>query len=179
MTQWFRTRRPVPACRAALIVVALWGTGSPSEASAEETSPSIRSESPIVRSAIARATERSATFRRLIESLEATDGLIYIIEGQCPRGVGACLHMSVGIAGPRRILRILVNPRWFPGCQMVQAIAHELQHAMEALADRNVRTSMGLYRLFERIGPTGSGTFETLDALDMGAIVAREACRKP
>jgi hypothetical protein len=88
--------------------------------------------------------------------------------------------MSVGIAGPRRVLRILVNPRWFPGCEMVRAIAHELQHASEALADRNVRTSTGLFRLFQRIGPTGSGTtFETQDALDMGAIVAREACGKP
>lgn len=170
-------RRPAaigfPSC-----ALTLWGIGSPSEASAEETSSWVRSESPIVRSAIALARERSATFRQLMESIDATDGLIYIVEGQCPRGVGACLHLSVGIAGPRRLLRIIVNPRWSPGCGMVQSIAHELQHAWEALADRNVRTSTGLYRLFERIGPTGSGTFETRDALKMGAIVARETCGK-
>ena len=124
------------------------------------------------------ARERSATFRRLIESIETTDGLIYIIEGQCPRGVGACLHLSVEIAGPRRLLRIFVNPHWYPSCEMVEAIAHELQHAREALADKKARTTIGLFRLFERIGPTGSGTFETQDALDMGTIVEREACGK-
>ena len=154
----------------------LSGGGSQSEASADE--PWIRSESQTVRSAIALGTQRSATFRRLLESLEATDGLIYIIEGQCPRRVRACLHLSVGIAGPRRVLRILVNPRWSSGCDMVQSIAHELQHALEVLADKNVRTTTGMFRLFERIGPTSSGTFETQDALDIGAAVGREACSK-
>ena len=154
----------------------LWEGILPTAANADETW--IRTESPTVRSAITLATERSATFRRLVESLEATDGMIYIVEGQCPRGVGACLHLSVGIAGPRRLLRILVNPRWSPGCDLVQSIAHELQHAREALADTNVRTTMALFRLFERIGPTTSGTFETADAIEMGRVVGRETCRK-
>ena len=170
-------RRPA-AIWFASCALTLWGTGSPSEASADETSSWVRSESPIVRSAIALARERSATFRRLLESIETTDGLIYIIEGECPRGAGACLPMSMEIAGPRRLLRILVNPRWYPGCEMVEAIAHELQHARESLADRKVRTTPGLFRLFERIGPTGSGTFETRAALHMGMIVEREACGK-
>ena len=128
---------PRPAAiRFASCALTLWGTGSPSEASADETSSWVRSESPIVRSAIALARERSATFRRLLESIEITGGMIYIIEGQCPRGVGACLPMSMEIAGSRRLLRILVNPRWYPGCEMVEVIAHELQHAREALDDR-------------------------------------------
>jgi len=61
---------------------------------------------------------------------------------------------------------------------MVQSIAHELQHALEALNHKDVRTTGSLYLLFERIGPTGSGTFETQAALDMGVAVEREACRK-
>jgi hypothetical protein len=169
--------------RSVAIPLALWsltlgGLGPSAEASADETSSWVRSESPNVLSAIAIATERSATFRRLLESIESTDGLIYIIEGQCPRGVPACLHLSIGTAGPRRLLRISVNPRRAPGCQMVEWIAHELQHAMEALSHKKVRTSGSLYLLFARIGPTGSGTFETQAALDMGLAVAREACGK-
>ena len=169
--------------RSVAIPLALWsltlgGLGPSAESSAHETSSWVRSESPIVLSAIAIATERSATFRRLIESIESTDGLIYIIEGQCPREVPACLHLWIGTAGRRRLLRISVNPRRSPGCQMVELLAHELQHAMEALSHKKVRTSPSLYLLFARIGPTASGTFETQDALDMGAAVAREACGK-
>lgn len=168
------------AIRLALWSLTLGGLGPSAEATAHETSSWVRSDSPIVLSAIDIATERSATFRRLLESIESTDGLVYIIEGQCPRGVPACLHLSIGTAGPRRLLRITVNPRRSPGCQLVQLIAHELQHAMEALAHKKVRTSGSLYLLFERIGigPTASGTFETQAALDMEVAVAREACGK-
>jgi hypothetical protein len=84
----------------------------------------------------------------------------------------------MGAAGPRRVLRIIVNPRWFHGCEMVGAIAHELQHAMEVLKNPNVRTTTSLFRLFERIGPTSSGTFETKEALEMERVVGREACER-
>src|SRR5262245_43521733 len=120
-------RRPAPILFVS--AVTLWGGGSPSAVRADEKDPRVRSESPTVRSALALGRERSATFRRLLESIEATDGLVYIIEGECPRGVGACLRMEMSIAGPHRVLWIIVNPRWFPGCNMMEAIAHELQHA--------------------------------------------------
>lgn len=170
--------RPSVAILFALWSLTLGALGRPGEASAEQTSSTVRSESPLVRSAIAQATERSATFRTLLESIASTDGVIYIIEGQCPRRVPACLLMSIGGAGPNRFLRIVVNPRWSSGCRLVESIAHELQHALEALTHKSVRTSESLYLLFERIGPTASGTFETQAALNMGRAVEREACGK-
>lgn len=167
-------RRPAAICVVSCALT-LCGMAPPSDAS-DSGASWVRSESPALRSAIARARGRSATFRQLLQWLDNSDGLIYLIEGQCPRGVGACLHHSMEIAGSRRLLRISVNPRWFSACDMTGAVAHELQHAKETLAERNVRRTIDVYRLFERIGPTGSGTFETQDALDIGAAVARETC---
>jgi hypothetical protein len=138
----------------------------------------IRSHSARVAGAIADGIARSATFRRLVEQIGATDGLVYVDEGRCGQGhVGACLLVSVTIAGPFRVLRIHADPRKATGCRLVEAIGHELQHAVEALREPHVRTGPQLYSFFERTGPTSSGRFETGDAIEMGLAVGREACR--
>ena len=136
----------------------------------------IRSHSARVAGAIADGIARSATFRRLVEQIGATDGLVYVEEGGCGH-VAACLLVSVTIAGPFRVLHIRVDPRKATGCRLVEAIGHELQHAVEALREPRVRTGVQLYSFFERIGPTSSGRFETGDAIEMGLAVAHEACR--
>ena len=92
--------------------------------------------SPKIADAIAQGVERSPTFRRLVESIDATDGLVYVAEGVCLYGARACLPTSVVIAGPYRILRILVNPRRAPRCELVEVIGHELQNAVEVLKIR-------------------------------------------
>lgn len=109
MRRWPAVPRRSSGIWFAVCALAFWGAAVPAVTSAAETW--VRSESPKVRAAIAFAKERSATFRRLPESLDSTDGLVFIIEGACPRGVGACLHLSVEIAGPRRLLWVFVNPR--------------------------------------------------------------------
>jgi hypothetical protein len=138
--------------------------------------PRVRSENPLLSTAIAEGAQRSPTFRRLIESIDATDGLVYVLEGRCGQGVRACLHMSLELSGPNRLLRILVNPRRAAGCELIASIGHELQHALEALGNPNVRTAFGLSSFFHRIGPEGSRRFETADAIQAGLAVAREAC---
>jgi len=63
--------------------------------SSDQTSsplPRIRHVNPVIAAAIARGIERSATFRRLAEAIESTDGIVYITEGRCGRSVNACLH---------------------------------------------------------------------------------------
>jgi hypothetical protein len=138
----------------------------------------VRSHSARVAGAIADGIARSATFRRLIDRIGATDGLVYVDEGRCGHGhIAACLLVSVTIAGPFRVLHIHVDPRKATGCRLVGAIGHELQHAVEALREPDVRTSIQLYFFFERIGPTSSGRFETGDAIELGLAVEREACR--
>jgi hypothetical protein len=96
--------------------------------------------------------ERSTTFRRLLEAIDATDGLVYVTEGTCGQGVRACLHMSIELAGANRLLRILVNPRRAAGCELIASIGHELQHALEALSNPNIKTSSALFSFFHQIG---------------------------
>ena len=137
----------------------------------------VRTESARISSAIAEGTDRSATFRRLVAEIDGSDGLVYVEEGECGHSVTACLLMSVTIAGPSRVLRIRVAPRKAPGCELVELVGHELQHAVEALREPGVRSNAQMFHFFDGIGRTGSGRFETADALDAGVDVAREACR--
>ena len=136
----------------------------------------VRSENPLLSAAIVQGAERSTTFRRLIERIDATDGLVYVMEGKCGQGVRACLHMSLELSGTNRLLRILVNPRRAPGCELMGSIGHELQHALEALSNPNVRTSFGLSSFFHQIGPEGPRRFETPEAIHVGLAVEKEAC---
>ena len=137
----------------------------------------VRSHSARIKGAIAEGTARSATFRRLVETIDAGDVLVYVDEGECRHSVAACLLMSVTIAGPFRVLQIRVNLRKAPGCTLVELIGHEFQHVVEVLSEPRVRTDSQLYHFFERIGETGLGRFETIEAVNVGLDIAREACR--
>jgi hypothetical protein len=138
----------------------------------------VRSESPALADAIARGTTQSATFRRLVEDIDATDGLVYVLEGHCGEGVRACLHMSVDLAGQYRLLRVLVNPRRAPGCELIGSIGHELQHALEALRNSHNTTGFALSSFFHQIGSQGTHRFETPEAIAAGLAVEREVCNR-
>ena len=140
--------------------------------------PRVRAVDPLLSAAMNQGAERSTTFRRLLEGIDATDGLVYVTEGTCGQGVRACLHMSVELAGANRLLRILVNPRRAAGCELIASIGHELQHALEALSNPNVKTSFALFSFFYQIGRDGSQRFETEKAKQMELAVAKEVCRK-
>lgn len=138
----------------------------------------VRSESPTIAAAIAEGIERSAAFRRLVEMIGATDGIVYVQEGSCRRSSRACLHLSVGVAGSYRFLRILVSTRKAPGCQLVASIGHELQHAVEVLANPKVRSTFDMFLFFDRTAPVGwRDSFETDEAIRAGLQVDKEMCR--
>ena len=65
----------------------------------------------------------------LMATIDGTDGIVYVDEGKCSHSVRACLVLSVRVAGPHRILRILVDTnRDRDG--LMGAIGHELRHAI-------------------------------------------------
>ena len=168
-------RRTFAVILMALVCLSLTIHGTP--AHQEPAIPRVRSENPLLSAAIVQGAQRSTTFRRLIETIDATDGLVYVVEGRCGQGIRACLHMSLELSGKNRLLRILVNPRRAPGCELIGSIGHELQHALEVLSDPNVRTSFGLSSFFHQIGPEGSPRrFETPEAIQIGLAVGKEAC---
>jgi hypothetical protein len=83
--------------------------------------------------------------------------------------------LSVTVAGPNRVLRIEVDPR-LKDCELIEGIGHELRHAIEILSDPHVKDGKGAYSLFQQLGPTDSGRFETPEALHVGELVGDE-CR--
>ena len=126
---------------------------------------------------IQEATERSATFRALVETINASDGIVYVNQGDCGHGVRACLATVVA-AGPNRILRIQVDTRkadW----DLMGSIGHELRHAVEVLGDPTVTSNATMYFFYSRTGRRdASNSFETKAAVEAGRAVRSEV-RQP
>ena len=136
----------------------------------------IRTEDSGIARAIALATEWSDTFRRLVETIERTDGMVWIVAGRC-HGRPACLLIYLEVAGPHRMLRIQVDPRRTEE-RLMESLGHELQHAIEVLGT-SARSGAAMYHFFDsqaggyRIG----GRFETYEAVQAGDAVGREVAR--
>jgi hypothetical protein len=104
------------------------------------------------------------TFRRLVERIDATDGLVYVDQGRCGHGVRACLLLAMVVAGPHRVLQILVDAQRTGDALMV-SIGHELQHAVEALDEPGIKDGRDMYFFFLRYAPQAGDTFETAAAV--------------
>jgi len=171
MIQWVLTRRPVPACRAALIVVA---SLLPCAAGAQSTPamPRVRSENPIAQ-LIAAAPAASVTFRGLVAAIDATNGIVYVESGQCRYGTQACLAHSIQVAGPHRILRVVVNTRR-DRVGLIGAIGHELQHAMEVLSEPGITTTQGMFFRLLGMSMSTTGRFESKEAVEAGIQIEHE-----
>ena len=137
----------------------------------------VRSETAGIVDVIQAAAARSDTLRELIQKIGATDGLVYVDEGRCGHGVRACLVLSLKVAGPHRLLRILVDTRK-AGSDLAACIGHELQHALEILGEPGIISSRHMYHFFDRVGQTGLDRFETSAAIKAGLNIEAELrCR--
>jgi hypothetical protein len=117
----------------------------------------------------------SPTFRSLVETIDATNGIVYVQRGDCGRGVRACLVLAIQVAGPSRILRILVKlPR--ERRELIAAIGHELHHAGDVLANPAVTTTAGMFFHFlvGRESMSITGRFETIEAIRAGMQIEDE-----
>src|SRR5262249_41615943 len=108
----------------------------------------VRTTSTTIASLIQHATERSQTFRNLVQTIRASDGIVYIREGTCGHGVRACF-VDVTRAGPNRMLWVVLNVRGVD-CDLMGSIGHELQHAVEVLGNPKVRDFGTMYFFYSR-----------------------------
>lgn len=139
--------------------------------------PRVRSANSSIAALIVQGRDRSMSFRRLLETIEASDGIVYIEPGKC-HGRHACLLISLTVAGPNRILRVRVDTR-ATDRDLLSSIAHELQHAIEVLSDSAVTSDAAIYYFFVRNYPTGvPDAFETEEAIKAGRDVRAELSRK-
>jgi hypothetical protein len=133
----------------------------------------VRSESPIVRAAIQQAMERSATFRSIVATIDASDSYVYVSEGHCGHGVRACF-VSVTAAGPNRMMWVKLDTRkadW----DLMGSIAHELRHTIEVIGVPSIRDNARKYFFYQQIGiRSGAGAQETQDAITAGNTVRSE-----
>ena len=141
----------------------------------------VRSDSPAITALIREASRLSTTFAGLIDTIDDSDGLVYVDEGRCPQHFPACLIHAVQIAGPHRVLHIKIDPRlsWANGSSGDAAsmglLGHELQHAVEVLANPRLRTSAAIVSFFMREGTFTSGrTIETVAAERAGIKIENE-----
>jgi hypothetical protein len=138
--------------------------------------PRVRTDDLALSALIRQATDQSATFRRLVAEIQATDGIVYVIRGRCGHYVRACLLLWMGAAGPNRMLRVVVDSDR-TDIDTMALLGHELRHALEVLAEPSVRTGAGMFNLYRRNGAAQRETFETKAAIVASDAVYRELKR--
>jgi hypothetical protein len=139
----------------------------------------VRSSSAAIRELIDDGMWESPTFRRLVQAIRATDGIVYVEEGVCRHGVHACLLLSVTSTPEYRILRILVDREGVLAHRhrfdLIATIGHELWHALEVLAERTLRTTAAIFLYYDRQAPTDNEhTFETREAVATASRIRHE-----
>lgn len=161
------------AVYALLVAIVLSGLAVRARGSAVEW-PHVRANGDAAIEVLIEETSRaSTTFRALVAAVGNTNGLVYVEQGTCRHGVRACLLLSVTVAGPHRILRILLDLHRDP-LQVMAALGHELQHALEVLADAHLTNMRAVYLFYKRVASTTNDAFETDDAIRAGLQVERE-----
>ena len=164
----------------AAMAAAVLGTPSLSAAadamSASPTTPAshVRSSNPELVALIQQAGQRSATFRALIDTINASDSIVFVEAGYCGHGVFSCF-VSVAATGGYRYMRVVVDTRkadW----DLMGSVGHELRHTIEVIAAPGVRDNASKFFFYEQFGTkaNGSGARETRAAVDAGNTVRAE-----
>ncbi len=138
----------------------------------------LRATDKLASAAIQEGRQRSATFASLVEIVERSDTLVYVVSvHKLPHDMVGCL-VHEGQGSGVRYLKVLVL-MGMRSERMIVVLAHELQHVREVLdaGISNSQSAMG--ELFSRIGVPQLGTvtgeqFETKSAHEVMALVARE-----
>jgi hypothetical protein len=133
----------------------------------------VRGGSGRLAAAIRHAVAGSSTFHRLVDQIGATDGVVYVLEGHCKRGLRACLILDMSVMGANRVLWIRIDPRKTDR-DLMGSIGHELQHALEVLSHASITSGSAMILLYNKEGSQEGGHFETDAAIKVGRAVRAE-----
>ena len=147
--------------------------GGDTACAAATATPRVRSSRPAVAEQIHATAGQSGTFCRLLETIGRTDGLVYVSPGRCGRNIRACLTHQVIVAGPQRVLHILVDDTR-ERRMLMAAIGHELRHAVEVLENPAIASTAALVDFYQHHGLRIGKTLETEAAIQAGVDVYRE-----
>jgi hypothetical protein len=137
--------------------------------------PHVRTTEPKLAALIELGLTGSVTFRQLVDQLNASDVVVYVVLKQDRDRLGAYLSHDIVSAGGRRILRVAIETLGTDR-HMVARLGHELQHALEVAQAPEVRDAASLEQLFKRldIRSVCVGCYETAAALQVQAAVEAE-----
>jgi hypothetical protein len=165
--------RSIPTLAFLFLALALASPGTAGETCPD---PHIRSSETELLGALAEGARVSPTLRRLVDRLEASDVVVYLMfdRHSSPRTAG---HLSLLTAVPgRRYLRVSIDRR-NDGCRRLAILGHELQHAVEIAEAASVTSEATLAALYRRIGfRSGDARLDCFDSV--GAILAGRAVEK-
>ena len=167
-----------------LLTVALVASLSVSSALAADRvgGPRLRPQDSRSALVLKEGAARSATFRALVERIEASNVIVYIAVNPILKSTlsGALTWMTR--AGEFRYVRASLSAE-LSFAQMIATVAHELQHAVEIVEDESVIDEPSLVAMYRRIGEpsraAGSSGWETLAAQRTGTQVRRELVSLP
>jgi hypothetical protein len=137
----------------------------------------VRSTNSGLLALIEQARQRSATFRGLLDTINASDSIVFVEAGDCGHGVRACF-VSVIASGAYRYMRVVVDTHkadW----DLMGSVGHELRHTIEVIAEPGIRNNASKFFFYEQIATkaNGSGARETRAAVDAGEDVRAEVRR--
>ena len=161
----------------ALMVTGLAGAARMAEAAGETAStsdsPHVRSSSPAIRALIVQATEQSATFRTMVETINASDSVVYVEQGTCSRACRACFVNVTG-TGAHRYLWVKIDVR-MADLDLMASIGHGLRHTIEVLDAPEVTNGTTMFWFYLREGRIETaGAFDTVAAVKAGDAVHAE-----
>jgi len=126
--------------------------------------------------AVADAAQRSSTLNNLIERVQGSNALVFVVP---PPNFGTGSNLLGGVyydapvAGSYRVIRIFVARN--SGDAAVATFGHELRHVLEMLESEAAKGDMETRVLDGRLAwPSGPHTIETQAALDAGNAIRRE-----
>jgi hypothetical protein len=137
----------------------------------------VRANDPKITALIEMGMSRSATFRRLIDSLDRSDVIVYVDPKTERQALGGYLAHNIVTGGAYRYVHVAVEVRGASG-RLVPLLAHELQHAIEIAQHPDARDVRSVEQLFDRLavkfGCDGTTCTETQAAKDVEATVNAE-----
>lgn len=156
-------------------------TSTTAAAGMPDGGPRIRPQDVRVKQALQEGMARSATFKALVDRIEAGDVIVYLAVNPLLKSSlsGALTWMTS--AGKFRYVRASISSDLLFD-QMIATVAHELQHALEVVSDSSVVDEKSLIALYRRIGqesPSTPAGWETVAAQQAGWQVRKELVSVP
>jgi hypothetical protein len=137
----------------------------------------VRASEPRILALIDAGLSRSATFRRLVATLDESDVIVYVEPKTTRQNLGGYLAHQVVARGGYRYLHVAVETNGSEG-RLVPLLAHELQHAVEVAQAPEAIDAASVQQLFVRLavefGCGATTCSETQAAKDVEHIVGEE-----